>query len=100
MRKIWGIANNSWSTTTISNKHRVICTLNLEESFDVTEDNQDWCEAQQARDAKLIAAAPELANMVEDLIAIFSTFENKEDNHCPSAAQKILEAQTLLEDLL
>lgn len=57
----WKIVANSWQYTTIyAADDTPICTLDLED-WDVTEENQEALELEQARVAHLIAAAPDFA---------------------------------------
>lgn len=61
----WSVIVHSWQDTSVVANDHTICSLRLSED-EVTEDNQDECEAQQAANAKLIAAAPDLLKALQD----------------------------------
>lgn len=62
----WSVFNHSWSDTTILayGFEHGICSLDINHA---TEESQEEDEAQMAANARLIAAAPDLLDALEDL---------------------------------
>jgi hypothetical protein len=65
--KPWKAVANSWQHTTIYDANgKTVCTLDLED-WDVTEENQDELENQQAEVAAILSAAPEVLDALKVL---------------------------------
>jgi hypothetical protein len=75
----WTVTEHSWSRTGIYAEHEAIAALDIYN--DATEDNQDELEGRMAANARLIAAAPDL---LEVLIAVRDSFIY-EDDHSKTA---------------
>ena len=70
MSEQWGVKQHSWREIGIYSSTRQITMIDVENLFDVSEDNQDECEQRAIKDAQLIAAAaPELLESLERFIA-------------------------------
>lgn len=62
----WSLVAHSWRETSIYSENDTrICLLNLED-MDVTEDNQETLEPILDANARLIAAAPDLLEVLKD----------------------------------
>lgn len=69
MSESWEIVQHSWREIGIYSFTRLITMIDVENLFDVSEDNQDECEQRALINAQLIAAAPELLEALERFIA-------------------------------
>lgn len=63
----WEVIQHSWREIEIYSSTRQIAMIDVENAFDVNEDNQDECEQIALMNANLIAAAPELLEFAEEV---------------------------------
>ena len=61
----WKVIDHSWSDVSIYGGGRYIATLSIK--YDCGEDTQETFEQRNDADARLIASAPELLSMLEEL---------------------------------
>lgn len=80
----WKYVEHSWSDTGIYDElGRHIAALSIR--YDCDEDTQDACEKRMGEEARLIAAAPEMLAMLEELEWAFH--DNLEMECCPVCSQ-------------
>lgn len=72
----WIVINHGWSETSVLAADRIVCGLSIEGT--ATEENQQQLEAQMARDAHLIAAAPNLLEVLKRVTRKFGVADNGE----------------------
>lgn len=91
----WYVVGHNWQNTTVYDANKTpMCGLDLED-WKVTEENQEELEAQQAKVANLIAAAPDLFTALVGLLADITEYQtiNKlggENNHWQVRAREAI----------
>lgn len=82
----WRAMNHSWSETSIASPDRLIALLSIEST--ATEETQEVEEAQMARDAALLAAAPDLLEELKNMVDIFEGYQGIEWKRAKAAIAK------------
>lgn len=63
----WTFTSHNWSDTTVYDElGNIVCTLSIDE--DIDEDDQEEYECALNNNARLISAAPDLLNALEELV--------------------------------